>query len=109
MAGKKKSGGSPDIGKYFDSGVSETRRGGNTELQPKGPVKSGKKLPTSFRIEDGSMDDLKILTWRLVMPSMTATVNRALKEFIENNRGALEEAKAQLGEQGIRDLLSRQG
>lgn len=104
MAGNKKNGGTPDISRYFDSGVSETANNGT---QPKEPVKPGKKLPTSFRIEDGYMDALKILTWRLVMPSMTATVNRALKEFIENNKGALEEAKAQLGEDGVRGLLSR--
>lgn len=64
-------------------------------------------MPTSFRIEDGYLEDLKILSWRLVMPSLTATVNRALKEFIENNRGVLEEAKAQLGEKGVRELLSK--
>lgn len=107
MAGNKKGGGT-DIGKYFDSGVTKARSGDGPALQSKKQVTAGKKLPTSFRIEDGSMDDLKILTWRLVMPSMTATVNRALKEFIENNRGALEEARAQLGEKGVRELLSRQ-
>lgn len=107
MVNKKKDG-SPDIGKYFDSGVNDARSGDSIPPQPKGPMKPGKKLPTSFRIEDGYMDDLRILTWRLVMPSMTATVNRALKEFIENNRGSLEEAKTQLGEKGIKDLLSRQ-
>jgi hypothetical protein len=105
MAGNKKSSG--DISKYFDSGVDGTPHDAGKTPQPNSPVKPGKKLPTSFRIEDGYLDALKILSWRLVMPSMTATVNRALKEFIESNREALEEAKAQLGEDGVRDLLAR--
>lgn len=106
MAGNKKSGG-PDIGTYFDSGVSKKQPEAEKAPQPKAAVKSGKKLPTSFRIEDGYLEDLKILRWKLVMPSFTATANRAFKEFIENHRGALDEAKAQLGEEGIRELHSR--
>lgn len=68
---------------------------------------TAKKLPTSFRVDPGHYDDLKILKWKLVLPSMTASVNRALREFIEAHRAELDEAKTQLGEEGIRDLLSR--
>lgn len=106
MAGNKKGGG-PDIGSYFDSGVGNKQPVGEKASEPKAAVKTGKKMPTSFRIEDGYLDDIKILTWKLVMPNFTATVNRAFKEFIESHRDALDEARAQLGEDGIRELLSR--
>ena len=106
---RDKKGSGPDIGSYFDSGVVKKQPEAENVPQSKTAVKSGKKLPTSFRVDDGYLENLRILSWKLRMPSFTATANRAFKEFIENHRDALDEAKAQLGEEGIRELLSRKG
>lgn len=65
------------------------------------------KQPTGLRIDADLYDDLKILKWKMLMPSMTGTLDRALAEFVENHRAELEDAKKQLGEVGLRELLSK--
>lgn len=106
MAGNKKGSGL-DIGSYFDSGVSSKPTAANTAPQSKTAIKPAKRMPRSFIIDEGDLEALKILQWKLVMPTFTATANRAFKEFIENHREALEEARTQLGEEGVRELVAR--
>lgn len=106
MAENKKGSG-VDIGSYFDSGVTNRPTDASSVTQPKAPAKPSKRMPRSFIIDEGDLESLKILQWKLVMPTFTATANRAFKEFIENHREALEEAKTQLGENGIRELIAR--
>lgn len=106
MAENKKGNG-VDIGSYFDSGVTSRPTGASSVTQPKAPAKPSKRMPRSFIIDEGDLESLKILQWKLVMPTFTATANRAFKEFIKNHHDSLEEAKSQLGEEGIKELLAK--
>ena len=103
MADKK------DISRFFDvPGEPSSEPAKNKKTAPAAAAKPRRnKQPTGLRIDADLYDDLKILKWKLVLPSMTSTLDLALAQFRDNHKTELEEAKKQLGESGLRDLLSK--
>jgi len=98
-----------DISRFFDEpGALSSEPAKSKKAVPVTASKPRRnKQPTGLRIDADLYDDLKILKWKMLLPSMTSTLDLALSEFRENHKMELEEAKAQLGEVGIGELLSR--
>lgn len=98
-----------DISRFFEvPGESSPESGKNKKAAPVAATKPRRnKQPTGMRIDADLYDELRILKWKMLMPSMTATLDRALAEFRDNHIAELDEAKQQLGEAGLRELLSR--
>jgi hypothetical protein len=101
--------GDKDISRFFDEpGALPSEPGRNEKNAPATVSKPRRnKQPTGLRIDADLYDELRILKWKMLLPSMTATLDRALSEFRDSHKTELDEAKAQLGENGIRELLSR--
>lgn len=98
-----------DISRFFEvPGESSPESAKSKKAGPAVAAKPRRnKQPTGLRIDADLYDELRILKWKMLMPSMTATLDRALAEFRDNHKSELDEAKQQLGESGLRDLLSR--
>jgi hypothetical protein len=98
-----------DISRFFDEpGASPSEFGRSKKNTPAAvPKPRRNKQPTGLRIDADLYDELRIFKWKMLLPSMTATLDRALSEFRDNHKTELDEAKAQLGENGLRELFSR--
>jgi hypothetical protein len=98
-----------DISRFFDEpGASPSEFGRSKKNTPSSVSRPRRnKQPTGLRIDADLYDELRILKWKMLLPSMTATLDRALSEFKDNHKVELDEAKTQLGENGLRELLSK--